>query len=195
MKMVVPMPSRSNDRETRSRPDRVVVGTVRRAHGLRGEVSVEVDSDVDDRFAVGAELWLVPTGAGSPRRVRVVSNRPVKSGCLIRFSGIEDRNAAEAVRGARLEIDRADVPPAEEGSWYFFELVGCECIEAEQGSLGQVTDVIEDGGGLLLEVAGSDDAKLLIPFVNDFLDEVDVPAGRIELRLPPGLIETCTSPH
>lgn len=187
------MPSRSSDRELGSLPPRITVGRIRRAHGLRGEVSVDVDSDVEGRFDVGVELWLVESTSKPVRRVRVVTNRPVKGGCLIRFEGIDDRDAAESLSGARLEIDRGDVPPAEDGSWYYFELVGCECSEVEHGSLGRVTNVIEDGGGLLLEVDSETRGTLLIPFVNDFLENVEVDAGLIQVRLPPGLIETCTS--
>lgn len=189
------MASRSNAREIDARPERVIVGRVRRAHGLRGEVAVEIESDVEARFAEGAEMWLAPSSGAAPKRVRVASRRPFKGGCLIRFDGCDDRDAAEAVGGARLEVDRSEVPPAAAGSWYYFELIGCQCHAADHGLLGRVEDVIEDGGGLLLKIAAASGGEILIPFVNAFLAAVDVAAGRIDLRLPPGLIETCTSPR
>ena len=86
----------------------------------------------------------------------------------------------------------AEVPPPPAGLYYHFELVGCRCLDAESGDLGEVTAVIEDGGGVLLEVSGAG-RTLPVPFVEAFLESVDVAGKTICLRLPPGLVETCSS--
>lgn len=110
----------------------------------------------------------------------------------MRFEGYGDRNAAETLHGSVLEVGRDEVPPAEEGSWYWFELTGCCCFDEALGEIGTVVDVVEDGGGLLLELK-AEGKRLLVPFVRAFLVQVDTEAGRIDLRLPEGLVETCTS--
>jgi 16S rRNA processing protein RimM len=108
------------------------------------------------------------------------------------FAGISSREQAEALRGARLLVPIADVPEAPEGVFYHHQLIGCLCVDAVQGDLGQVSDLLEDGGGLLL-VVERQGKRLLIPFVEAYLRSVDVDAGRIALQLPEGLVETCES--
>jgi 16S rRNA processing protein RimM len=83
------------------------------------------------------------------------------------------------------------VPPAEPGTYYYFELLGCRCNDGGQ-DLGEVVDLVEDGGGLLLIVAHGDQ-RIPVPFVERFLRGVDVVGKRIDLELPPGLLETCAS--
>ncbi len=110
----------------------------------------------------------------------------------MRFAGYDNREAAESLNGSVLEVGRDEVPPAEEGSWYWFELTGCRCFDEDLGELGTVADVVEDGGGHLLELEHGD-SRLLVPLVRSFLVHVDTAAGRIDLRLPEGLVDTCTS--
>lgn len=180
------------DREV-ALPDTVVVGRVLRAHGLRGEVRVEVLSDVAERFAPGSELLLLRPGRKTGERVRVETFRPLPDdGALLRFEGCDDRARAEAIRGAALEVAREQVPPAPEKTYYYFELVGCACHDAEAGDLGTVVDIVEDGGGHLLQV-DDQGRTLLIPFVAAYIEALDVTGRRIDLRLPPGLVETCAS--
>ena len=124
--------------------------------------------------------------------VRVASFRPARGGGLIAFEGFEDRDRAEALRGYSLEVERSQVPEAPEGHYYFFDLVGCECHDRQAGPLGRVDDVIEDGGGVLLSVCRGS-RTLLVPFVDAFLDTVDIEGKTITFDLPEGLIEACVS--
>ncbi len=169
----------------------VLVALVTRPHGVRGEVKIEIHSDVEGRFDPGRELVLRVAGQ-APRTVRVGGFRPARGGGILRLDGWQDRDQAEALRGARLEVPLAQVPAPPAGLYYHFELVGCRCLDADQGDLGEVTAVTEDGGGVLLEVAGSGQT-LPIPFVEAFLESVDVAGKEIRLRLPPGLVEICAS--
>ena len=169
----------------------VLVGQVHRPHGLRGEVRVEIHSDVPERFARGAKLLLVRPD-GRAEWVRIRSVRPAKGGALVGFEGVTDRDAAELLKGSRLEVEPEQVPEAPEGFYYYWQLTGCRCVDADLGDLGEVTDIIEDGGGVLLEVSDGS-RQLLIPFVDAFLGEVDIDGRRIDLRLPEGLIEACAS--
>lgn len=171
-------------------PPTVTVGRVMRPHGLKGELSVLVESEVPGRFDPGSELLALVPGK-APRRVKVASRREFRGGALVTFEGLADRDGAETLRGAVFEVERERVPPPEPGMYYHFQLVGCRCTEAGR-DLGKVVDVIEDGGGLLLIVADGE-RRLPIPFVRSFLREVDVERGRIDLALPEGLIETCAS--
>ena len=170
-------------------PAGILVGWIRRPHGIRGEVRIEVESDNPERFDPGAELILrLPNGTS--RRVKIETSRSDKDSLLLGFEGIEDRNDVETWRNARLEIEESALPVLPAGEIYVFELVGCECYDRVAGHLGRVADVIEDGGGLMLLVE-KDGRVLPIPYVKALVPEVDVAARRIGVDLPEGMIEAC----
>jgi len=186
------MSSRSSRTEGRADlPERVTVGRVLRPQGVRGEMVVAVLSDVPRRFAPGTKLLMAREEGGPAEPVVVESERPHKGGAVIRLAGVGDRDQAEELRGRWLEVERSDVPAAPPGTYYHFELLGCRCFDGGR-ELGEVVDLAEDGGGLLLIVADGE-RRVPIPFVARFLREIDVAAGRIDLDLPPGLIEVCAS--
>lgn len=175
----------------RELPPTVVVAEVRRPHGLRGEVVLSLLSDTPRRLEDGSELELVyPSGE---REVVVIeSSRRQKDSVVVRFVGVDNRDDSENLRGARLEVSREDVPPSPAGSYYYFELLGCACRDEEEGDLGRVVEIVEDGGGLILKVDDGE-RQLMIPFVRAYLKRVDAAAGLIEVDLPEGLVETCAS--
>lgn len=172
-----------------SLPVGIQVGWVRRPHGIRGEVRIEVESDNPERFVPGAKLILRLT-SGECRRLKIASSRFDKDCLLLGFEGVADRNAVETWRDARLEIEEQALPALPQGEIYVFELVGCDCVDRQAGHLGKVSDVIEDGGGLMLLVE-KDGRILPIPYAHALVPEVDVAARRIGVDLPEGLIEAC----
>jgi 16S rRNA processing protein RimM len=190
------MSSRSSRTEPAEPAQKVAVGRVLRPHGLRGEVVVQVLSDVPERLDPGSLLHLGwEDGEGrrpaQDRAVVVAARRPHRAGALLRFEGVGDRERADELRGAWLEIEQSRVPAAPPGTYYHFQLLGCRCSAGGE-DLGRVVELIEDGGGLLLVVADGE-RRVPIPFVARFLRRIDVEGGAIELDLPPGLLETCGS--
>jgi 16S rRNA processing protein RimM len=171
-------------------PETVAVGRVLRPHGVRGEVVVQVLSDVPDRFKKGSRLLGVREGA-PPSTLTVAASRAHKTGAVVRFEGFEDPDQAGALRGLDLEVPRAEVPKAPPGTYYQYELLGCLCHN-EGEELGRVIEVVEDGGGLMLIVEGGS-RRVPVPFVKQFLRRVDVATGEIDLALPPGFLEVCAS--
>jgi 16S rRNA processing protein RimM len=170
---------------------RVDVGLVIRPHGLRGEVAVEVLSDVPDRFVAGAELQV--SGEGGEIETRTLASvRQHGARLLIRFEGIETRDQAEELRGLILQIDRERVPAPPPGFYYHFELVGCRCCDRERGDLGRISDVVSGGGGELLRVQDGR-REILIPFVAAFIVALDRQARILHVDLPAGLLEACAS--
>ena len=191
--------SSTTDRSAAPEPARVVVARIHTPHGVRGELSVEVLSEVPERFARGSQLWLVPaagvTGDGPERRVRVAN---LRSGAgikmLLTLDGVDSREAADLLRGATLEVDQKDVPAAPVGAYYAFELLDAACVDEKHGELGRIEAVREDGGGWLLVVRGGG-VEVLIPFVESMIVELDRERRILRLRLPEGLLEACASPY
>ena len=152
-----------------ARPERVRVGTAGRAHGLDGTVLVEGPCGWFG-FATGSHVLV----DGTRRRIRRragTADRP-----LVAFEGIDDRTAAEGLRGAALELAGDDVPEPEDGAYFRFDLVGCDVVQGGV-RLGAVREV-EDGVAhdvLLL------DSGLRLPFVEAVVPVVDLAARRIEI--------------
>ena len=163
-----------------------------RPHGVRGEVVVESRTDNPERFAPGARLL-----AGPDDELEVAESRPHRGALLVRFTGIDDRDAAETLRGRDLAVPEETVPEAPEGTYYHYQLLGCRVRDAAAGELGEVVDVAEDGGGLILvvegEAPGGGRRRVPVPFVAALLRRVDVGRREIEVELPEGLVEACAS--
>jgi 16S rRNA processing protein RimM len=170
--------------------DLLVVGRIGRAHGIRGDVSVEVRTDAPElRFAPGAVLRTDPETAGP---LTVETARMHSGRLLIRFEGIADRTAAEALREVLLVIDADDAGPAgepDEDVWWDHELLNLEASTSDGDLLGLVSDVLHTPAGELLAIRRPDGAELLVPFVSEFVPVVDVPGGRVVVNPPAGLLE------
>ncbi len=145
--------------------DLVTVGLVGKPHGLQGDFVVERGSEDPDRFAVGATLLV----DGVP--ARIVGSKRARGRPVIRL----DR---EVSRGAELQVDRAELPVPEDGSYYVFQLVGLAVEEEGGRSLGQVAEVTPGPANDVLEL----DTGLALPLVDACVQEVDLDSGRIVVR-------------
>jgi 16S rRNA processing protein RimM len=124
------------------------------------------------------------------RRFDIVSVKPAKDGVFARIAGIDERAAAEALKGARLYVDRAALPEPEPESWYHGDLIGLAAVAPDGTALGTVEAVHNFGAGDLLEIAFfGRRATELVPFAKELVPEVDVAAGRIVLDLPDKFFE------
>lgn len=171
----------------------VTVGRVGRAHGIRGEVSVEVRTDSPElRFADGARLTTEPAGAGP----LVVGHTRWHSGrLLVRFDGVSDRAVAEGLRGVRLLADVGEGERLDDPDEFFdHQLVGLRAVTTTGDAVGDITDVLHPPGQDLLVVRRPDNREALVPFVADIVPEVDIAAGRVVLDPPVGLLEDEATP-
>jgi len=171
----------------------VTVGRIGRAHGIRGEVSVDVRTDSPElRFADGARLTTEPVGAGP----LVVGHTRWHSGrLLVRFDGVSDRAVAEGLRGVRLlaeagEDERLDDPE----EFFDHQLVGLRAVTTAGDAVGDLTEVLHLPGQDMLVVRRPDNRETLVPFVADIVPEVDLAAARVVLDPPVGLLEGEATP-
>jgi 16S rRNA processing protein RimM len=166
----------------------LVVGRIGRAHGVRGEVTVEVRTDDPEaRFAVGSALRTDPADRGP---LTVVAARPRSGGLIVEFAGVAGRAGADQLRGTLLLVDSADLPPITEPDQYYdHQLVGLTAVRPDGAPIGTVSDVVHAPGGDLLVLRTEADRDALVPFVREIVPSVDLPSGRVVVDPPPGLLD------
>jgi 16S rRNA processing protein RimM len=166
----------------------VTVGRIGRPHGIRGEVTVEVRTDSPDlRFAPGSVLATEPARVGP---LTVAAARWHSGRLLLSVEGVHDRTGAEALRGVVLssEVPDDEIPEDPE-EFYDHQLRGLAASTVDGVDLGTVDDVIHLPGQDLLSVLREGGREVLVPFVAEFVPEIDVEGGRIVLDLPDGLLD------
>lgn len=165
----------------------LLVGRVARAHGNKGHVIVNLETDFpEERFQAGQVLMVGPEERAEPRRIRHVrfhNGRPV-----IALEGVETMNDAEALAGADLRMSTGAIGPLPANTFYRHDLVGCEVRDARQRVIGEVTDVEGSLGQNRLVVQGRH-GEVLIPMVAGICVEIDVAAKRIVVNPPEGLLD------
>jgi len=148
---------------------RIALAAVAGAHGVKGELRLKLFSDNAESLSRQDKLYV-----GGVER-RLLSIRDAKNP-VARFDGIDDRSAAEALRGSLVEVDRSSLPPLEQGEYYHADLIGLPCTDSQGQDWGRVVAVENYGAGDLLEIEARDGRTSLIPFKPAIADLED---GRI----------------
>ena len=192
--------------KTDSRSERIIIGRVGSAAGLRGEFRVNLYAAGSANLKEGKNLLFRRSeysakGSDNPddtgnkagasgeftalcKSVRYQKDKPV-----IRVEGIEDRNAAESVRGMEIFIDESELDELPEGEHYVRNLIGCTVRDIASGSdVGTLTDVIQNTTQSVLEVRTADGKTVLIPAVDAFMRNIDEEERLIEVELIPGFL-------
>ena len=151
---------------------RIALAAVAGAHGVKGEVRLKLFSDNAERLAAHKILYVGETAR------RLLTIRDGGKTAVARFEGINDRSAAEALRGSLVEVDRSALPPLEEGEYYHADLIGLPCVERDGQAVGRVLAVENYGAGDLLDVERQGGGRSLIPFRPGI---ADLENGRIVL--------------
>ena len=168
----------------------LTVGRIVKAHGITGEVVVDVRTDdPEDRFAQGVTLSARKRGE-QPRNVVVEAARQHGARLLVRLAGVPDRDTADALRGSLLVIDSADLPPIDEDdTFYDHQLEGLRVHTAAGEELGTVAEVLHTGAGELLSIRRSGGAELLVPFVSAIVTSVSLEDQLLVIEPPDGLLD------
>jgi 16S rRNA processing protein RimM len=150
---------------------RIALAAVAGAHGIKGELKLKLFGSAD---SLAAQTRIFVGG----REAELKSFRAAGKGAIARLDGVDDRSAAEALRGSLLEVDRASLPPLAEGEYYQADLIGLKAVDRDGSDVGIVVAVENYGAGDLLEIELAGGKKSLIPFKPGIADLVD---GRIVL--------------
>jgi len=168
----------------------LVVGRVSRPHGVRGELAVDVRTDDPElRLAAGAVLATEPAAAGP---LTVVRTRWHSGRLLVTFTGIDDRNGADGLRGVLLLVNSEELEDvADPDEFRDHQLIGLAVLGPDGEHVGDVADILHYGQDLLV-VSGSGKQSgkdIMIPFVSAIVPEVDLAAGVLRIDPPPGLLD------
>ena len=167
--------------------DMILVGRIARAHGNRGEVVVNLETDFpDQRFGVGRVVYMLRGNTAAPFTIeasRFQGGRPV-----IAFAGVNDMNAAEALAGEELRIPADAKQPLPEGSFYHYDLVGCQVVTEDGQHVGDVASV-EGPMEMSRLVVRGERSEVLIPLASDICVRVEPGARQIVVRPIEGLLD------
>lgn len=166
--------------------DFVLIGLLRRAHGVRGEVSAEPLSDIPERFD---SLGYVLVKRGERiSEIRVESVRWKGKVALLKLGGIDDRESAKALTGAMLGVRRRDVFPVPEDTFYVFDIVGCKVVGQGGREIGTVDEVMQAPANDVL-VVRTEKGEALIPVVKSVIKNVDLDTKVITVEETEGLLD------
>ncbi|UNO39709.1 ribosome maturation factor RimM [Streptomyces sp. MST-110588] len=166
----------------------LVVARIGRAHGIKGEVTVEVRTDEPElRLAPGAVLATDPASTGP---LTIETGRVHSGRLLLRFEGIKDRTGAEALRNTLLiaEVDPEEVPEDPE-EFYDHQLVDLDVVTVEGIEVGRISEVSHLPYQDLLVVERPDGSEVMIPFVSEIVPEIDLKEQKAVIDPPPGLLD------
>jgi len=167
------------------RADRVLLGRITAAQGLRGEVRVtSFTAAPEDIGAYG------PLTDGKGRAHVIEALRVIKGGVLaLTLAGVRDRSAAEALKGAELFVAKDRLPPPDEEEWYYDDLIGLRAFGPDDRFVGEVAAVQNYGAGDLLELRLAEGGAALLPFSRACVPVVDIAAGRLTVVMPEDIDE------
>ncbi len=174
--------------EGEARPQFVAVGSITGAHGIRGEVKVQVLTDYPERFRPGATM-LIGT-EGMARTMEIAAVRQHHQSLLVKFAAVDSRNVAETLVGLLLMIPEDQMMPLGEHENYAHDLLGLRVETSDGRYLGQVTDILATGANDVYVVSRPEgQTEVLIPALRDVVRAVDLSSGVMVVVLPDGLLE------
>lgn len=166
----------------------LVVARIGRAHGIKGEVTVEVRTDEpESRLAPGAVLATDPASTGP---LTIATGRVHSGRLLLRFEGVNDRTGAEALRNTLLiaDVDPEEMPE-DEDEFYDHQLIDLDVVTEDGTEVGRITEISHLPSQDLFIVERPDGSEVLIPFVEEIVSEIDLDEQRAVITPPPGLID------
>ncbi|HVG23399.1 MAG TPA: ribosome maturation factor RimM [Thermoanaerobaculia bacterium] len=166
---------------------RIAVGVIRKAHGVRGEASVEPWTDSVERFEELRSITLVSPDERETREVAVESVRIHAGRALLKFAGIDTPEDVQLLHNWTVEIPEEEARDLEEDEYFLHDLIGLTLVDAEGRDRGVVIETYEGGGGILLNVKRADGKQFELPFAADLCTEIDLAAKRMVVSLPEGI--------
>lgn len=167
--------------------DFITIARVKKTQGRVGEVAAALHTDFPERFATRTRLFAMSEGSKQRRELQVENHWFHKGQVVLKFAGVDSISRAEELIGCELQVPLSERAELEDDSVYLSDLKGCTVYD--QGSaIGTIEDVqFGSGEAPLLVVKGQ--KEYLVPFAGEFIERIAIPEKRLEMKLPPGLLD------
>jgi 16S rRNA processing protein RimM len=170
---------------TTGEPDFLVVGKLRRPHGVRGEIAMEVMTDFPERLHPGVVVYV---GEGH-RAIHIRSTRWHTEALLVAFDEYADRESVGVLRNQLVYVPLQDRPALPEGEYYHHQLIGMQVVEDSGETLGTIAGILETGANDILVVESREHGEVLLPMIAEVVLDIDVEGRQMRVYLLPGLVE------
>ena len=167
-------------------PVYLLVGLLRRAHGLHGEMVMEVHTDFPERLHAKTRVFV----GKNHEPMTISSVRKHTLGLLIRLHGLDTPEAAARFRNQPVFVTAADRPPLPDGHFYIYQLIGFDVIDEQENPIGRLSDVLQTGANDVYVVTRPDDSELLLPVIPSVVLEIAADRRMIRVKLMDGLLDT-----
>ncbi len=164
--------------------EKILIGKVTSAVGLKGEVRVYSYAETPDRFQTLERIWI------DKDEHEIERARTQKNMAVVKFSGIDDRDGAERLRGRSIYMADSDLEELEEGAYYIRDLIGLSVIDEDTGrTVGKVKDILTDRPQDIYVISREGGGEAMLPGVKSFIREIDLEAGTIMVHLIEGMLD------
>ena len=168
----------------RVEPVYLTVGFIRRPHGVRGELIMDIHTDFPERLRAGSKVFL----GEEHKPAKLASARPHGTSLLVAFQGLGSPETAGALRNTWVYVAAADRPPLPEGKIYRHQAIGLRVVTDDGRELGQLADIFETGANNVYVVKTADEKEILLPVIPEVVLGIDVEKGEIKVHLLDGLV-------
>ena len=169
---------------TKGEPDYLIVGYLRRAHGVRGEMVMEVHTDFPERLKPETKVFV----GKDYQPMMIVTARKHGEGLLIKLNGVDTPEDAARYRNQLVYVTAADRPPLPKGQFYVHELIGFDVVD-EEGLIGKLTEILQTGANDVYVVMRPDASEVLLPVIPSVILGIEADRRLIRVHLIPGLLD------
>jgi 16S rRNA processing protein RimM len=170
---------------SKGEPVYLAVGSLRRPHGLHGEILMEVVTDFPERIKPGLTVFL--GGKHSPATIDQV--REHNDGLLLGFAGVDSPESVGRFRNQTVYVRTADRPKLPKGQYYYHQIYGLHVVDDAGNELGLLTDILETGANDVYIVTSNDGREFLLPAIKDVVLDVDLSVKKMKVHILPGLFD------
>ena len=170
---------------TKGEPDYLIVGYLRRAHGVHGEMVMEVQTDFPERLKPKTKVFV-----GKDYQPMTIATARIHSeGLLIKLNGVDTPEDAVRYRNRLVYVTAADRPRLPKGQFYVHELIGFDVVDEEESPIGKLTEIMQTGANDVYVVTRPDASEVLLPVISSVVLDIEAERRQIRVRLIPGLLD------
>lgn len=166
-------------------PVYLAVGMLRKPHGLRGDLLLEVYTDFPERLRPGTQIFV----GDEHRPLKITRRRPHNNGLILGFEGVDTPEAAGKLRATVAYVPSADRPALPEGEYYHHEIIGLSVLDEDGAELGRLSEIIQTGANDVYVVKTAQGKEILLPALKEVLLGVDLESKIMRVHLLPGLVD------